>query len=80
MQTTKVTDWGSDTLQACREIVSASTDGADILVHEGEFNGKDDRHMSTISRACVGSNVELVVKGVSDPGVVYPHITFIEET
>ena len=80
MQTTKVANWGNDTLQACREIVGASEKGNDILVHEGEFNVKDDRHISTISRACVGSNVELVVKGVPDPGVVYPHITFIEET
>lgn len=79
MQTYKASNWGGDTLQACRDIVKAQAEGADIVIHEGDFNVDSERHLSTISRACVGSDVELVLKGVHDPETVYPHITFIEE-
>lgn len=72
-------DWGSDTLKACRDILVAADTGADIVIHRGRFNADDERHVTTVSRACEDSNVELVIRGVPDPGQVYPHITFIEE-
>lgn len=80
MQTNNVRDWGSDTLQACRDIVKARRDGVDILIHEGDIDTHSDHNLSTISNACVDSEVELVIKGAHDPGAVFPHITFIEET
>lgn len=79
MQTYSVFNWGNSTLKACRDILHASKDGADILIHRGDFHVTDERHLTTISHACVDSDVELVVHGVSDPGEVFPHITFIEE-
>lgn len=72
-------NWGDNTLKACRDILYASAEGADIVVHKGEFNTQDERHLSTISRACASTNTELVIRGIPDPGKVYPHITFIEE-
>ena len=79
MKTYKTSNWGTDTLQACRDIMKAGSEGSDIIVHDGDFNTESSRHLSTISRACVDSGVELVVRGVQDPEIVYPHITFIEE-
>lgn len=79
MKTFKASNWGSDTLQACRDIVKARSEGADIVVHDGAFNANSYKHLSTISRACIGSDVELVIRGVPDQDTVYPHITFIEE-
>lgn len=79
MQTHNVYDWDNNTLKACRDILHASRQGSSIVIHTGEFRSDDDRHMTTISHACVDSDVELVIRGVEDPGVVYPHITFIEE-
>lgn len=80
MKTFESSNWGSDTLEACRDIVRAKSVGADIIVHEGEFSTEGDHHLSTISNACVDSGVELVLKGVHDPGTVHPHITFVEES
>lgn len=79
MQTKTVNDWGSNTLQACKDIMEASRNGIDILLHEGKFDPVNERHIHTISNACVDCGVEVVIKGITDPGVVYPHITFIEE-
>ena len=79
MQTYKVSNWGIDTLQACRDILKAKTEGSDIIIHDGEFSVTNECHLSTISHACVDSEVELVIRGVHDPGIVFPHITFIEE-
>lgn len=79
MQTYKVSNWGIDTLQACRDVMKANAEGADIIIHDGEFNVTNEGHLRTISRACVDSGVELVIRGVRDPEIVYPHITFIEE-
>lgn len=79
MQTFRVSNWGTDTLQACRDILEAKSEGSDIIIHDGDFNTDAPHHLSTISRACVDSGVELVVRGVQDPEIVYPHITFIEE-
>lgn len=79
MQTYKASNWGIDTLQACRDILKAKAEGSDILIHTGDFDANNERHLSTISRACVDSGVEVVLQGVHDPEIVYPHITFIEE-
>lgn len=79
MQTYKVSNWGTDTLQACRDILEAKSEGSDIIIHDGDFITDAPHHLSTISRACVDAGIELVVRGVQDPEIVYPHITFIEE-
>ena len=79
MQTYKVSNWGIDTLQACHDILKAKAEGYDILIHTGDFDTTSERHLSAISRACVDSGVEVVLQGVHDPEIVYPHITFIEE-
>ena len=78
MQTYKASNWGIDTLQACRDVLKAKSEGADII-HDGDFNVTNESHLSTISRACVDSGIEVVIRGVHDPEIVYPHITFIEE-
>lgn len=79
MQTYKASSWGADTLQACRDIMKAASEGADIIVHDGDFSTDCPRHLSTISNACIDRGVEVVIQGVSGPEIVYPHITFIEE-
>lgn len=79
MKTYKASDWGGNTLEACRDVFRAKDDGADIIVHVGHFEATSDHHLSTISNACVDTGIELVVRGTSDPGVVYPHITFVEQ-
>lgn len=80
MQTYRANDWGGDTLQACRDIVQARNAGADIIIHEGKFAASRENHLSTISRACADSGIEVVLHGVPDPDIVYPHITFVEES
>lgn len=79
MQTYKASNWGIDTLQACRDVMKANAEGADIIIHDGDFNVTNEGHLSTISRACADSGIEVVIRGVHDPEIVYPHITFIEE-
>lgn len=79
MQTYKVSNWGIDTLQACRDILKAKAEGLDIIIHDGEFSVTNECHLSTISRACEDLGIDVVIRGAHDPEIVYPHITFIEE-
>lgn len=79
MKTTTVRDWGSNTILACKEILSLAADGTDIIIHEGKIDTHNDHHLHAISNTCVERDVELVVRGNEDPGIVYPHITILEE-
>lgn len=74
-----VEDWGSNTIQACKDIDSASKNNIDILRHHGDIDVNTSSHMRTISNLCAKKDIDLVVYGHTDPGVVYTHVTVVEE-
>ena len=77
MNKVEARNWGSNTIKATREIVTAAKAGADVIEHFGLFDTKSRKHLSAISSACRSVDVELVVHNVVEPGYPVAHVSFV---